>query len=92
MASPEKGSVMSTLVPSTTVRLPSVTPERAEKSMNGGADMFSVPPATTMSASPTISSWAARPIACIAEPQRRLTVIAVDSSGAPASIETRRLM
>ena len=86
------GSVIIELVPSISLRSPSVTPARAEKSRNGCADMFSVPPAMTMSDSPTINSIAASPIACIAEPHSRFTVIAVDSTGAPASRATRRLM
>lgn len=86
------GSVTIELVPSGSSRLPRVTPERAEKSMNGWADMFSVPPATTTSDSPTMSSMAASATACMAEPHSRLTVIAVDSTDAPASMATRREM
>ncbi|MBB5830239.1 hypothetical protein HNR70_000052 [Brachybacterium aquaticum] len=54
--------------------------------------MFSAPPATTMSDSPIISSAAARAMACMPEPHRRFTVMAVEVTAAPAVIATRREM
>ncbi len=54
--------------------------------------MFSVPPATTMSLSPIISSAAPSAMACMPEPHSRFTVIALEVTAAPASIATRREM
>ena len=46
--------------------------------------MFSMPPATTASASPALMAWAAIVIAFIPEAQTLLTVMALVSSGSPA--------
>ncbi len=48
--------------------------------------MFSMPPATTTSASPTWIAWAASMTALSPEPQTLLTVIASTSQGIPARI------
>ena len=45
--------------------------------------MFSAPPATVTSASPSMIAWAAVMIACIPLPQSRLRVSAGVSTGRP---------
>ena len=46
--------------------------------------MFSMPPATAISAAPDMISWDADTIACAPEPQTRFTVIAGTDTGNPA--------
>ena len=52
--------------------------------------MDSVPPASVTAASPSLISCAAETIACRPEPQRRLSVIAGEVFGTPASIAMTR--
>lgn len=53
---------------------PKRVPQRASRRAYGAWDMFSVPPAKTISASPSMISWAALMTDWKPEPQRRLMV------------------
>ena len=59
-------------------------PKRALSRQNGARDMFSIPPATTISASPAIIFVAARFTQFRPEPQTTLIVVAGTSIGKPA--------
>ena len=71
-------------VASTSSALPRRYPKRAFRSRYGPWFMLSIPPATTISASPALISAAASMIALRPEPQTRLIVVALVESGRPA--------
>ena len=62
-------------------------PKRALSKQNGANDMFSIPPAITISASPAKIFVAARLTQLRPEPQTTLIVTAGTSIGKPALIE-----
>ena len=59
-------------------------PQRASGRAKGTLVMFSMPPATMISASPALMTWAARAMAFMPEAQTLLMVMALVSSGRPA--------
>jgi hypothetical protein len=71
-------------VESSSCALPSRSPKRAPGTRNGAWFIDSMPPATTISASPALISAAASMIDLRPEPQTRLMVVAGVVSGRPA--------
>ena len=71
-------------VESTSFASPSRSPKRAPGSRNGAWFIDSMPPATTISASPALISAAASMIDFSPDPQTRLIVVAGVVSGRPA--------
>ena len=62
---------------------PRRAPKRAAGTRYGARDMLSMPPATTMSASPARIAWAASATDFRPEPHSMLTVVAGTSFGMP---------
>ncbi len=58
----------------------------------GMADMFCTPAATTTSAVPDMTAWAAKCTACCDEPHWRSTVVPGTCSGSPAASQAVRAM
>jgi len=69
---------------------PSFNPVRAPRITNGACVMFSIPPASTMFASPSSNRCAACAIASIPDPHNRFTVTAGVSIFNPAFNPTCR--
>ena len=68
---------------SSTVPSPRRSPQRAPGKRYGARDMFSVPPATTISESPALIACAARMTDSRPEPQTLFSVVAGTESGRP---------
>ena len=88
--SPQRPSVRAATRLSSSFPWPSRSPTRAPRTTKGAWLMDSMPPASTMSASPASCRCAAEMTAWMPEPQSRFTVSAGTESGTPARSPTWR--
>jgi hypothetical protein len=90
IGSPQNVSVSPAIKESSSAPPPSRNPLRAPRITNGACVMFSIPPASTISASPSSSRCAACDTASIPDPHKRFTVTAGVSVFSPAFNPTWR--